>query len=452
MHSSWQKILGNAHRLEKIGDYLKAAEEYSQALSQAKQIFQEYPECLIETMEGYIQVCEIGQQYDEIENTYKEILSFIKSYGPDYATFHEQIVRKLYAFYLSHSQYDKLDTLTGADEILANENQLNQDAYTDEIQSCRRISKPTKKSPTPTKKENVTENDNISCSVYSEGSVPAGGNILLQVFAHLPDKKGEATAMASMFDDEASIRGTTHLNTHVKRGTDLCFHLEIDEIIKVDKVAKHLKWQGETCSVQFGLSFPNNYPIGSFIGKIIITMESIPIGHILFKLKVLEANRTAFKKATTIFSKFGSFISKSKTDKSSTRIKSQGEMKRYKYAFISYASPDQDEVLRRVQMLGLAGINYFQDIMSLDPGVRWEKELYKHIDRSDVFFLFWSSAAKDSKWVLQEVKYAISCQGATHNGIPEIIPVIIEGPPVPKPPQMLSHIHFNDSMVYFIKS
>ena len=37
------------------------------------------------------------------------------------------------------------------------------------------------------------------------------------------------------------------------------------------------------------------------------------------------------------------------------------------------------------------------------------------------------------------------------HGIPEIIPVILEGPPVPKPPQMLSHIHFNDSMVYFIK-
>ncbi len=451
MFSSWQKTVDNAHGLEKSGDHLKAAEKYSHALLQAKTIFQEHPECLIETLEGYIRVCEIEQQYDVIENTCQEILNFIKSYGPDYVTFSEQVIRKLYVFYLSRSEYDKLDALTGADKIHADENQSNQDGCTDYTQSCRRLPNLNKKNPTPAKKEDSIESDDITCSVYSESSVSAGKSIFVQVFAHLPDKKEEATTMASMFDEESTMRGTTHLNTHVKRGTDLCFHFEADEIIKVDEVTKHLKWQGETDSVQFSLSFPDDYPIGSFVGKIIITLESIPIGHILFKLKVLEPNRTTFNKAMTIFSKLRSSVSKSKNDKSVTKTKSQGEMKRYKYAFISYASPDRDEVLRRVQMLGLAGINYFQDILSLDPGVRWEKELYKHIDRSDVFFLFWSSEAKNSPWVLKEVKHAISCQEGTYHGIPEIIPVILEGPPVPKPPQMLSHIHFNDSMVYFIK-
>ncbi|MCK5342780.1 MAG: hypothetical protein KAR20_05220, partial [Candidatus Heimdallarchaeota archaeon] len=81
MFSSWQKTVDNAHGLEKSGDHLKAAEKYSHALLQAKTIFQEHPECLIETLEGYIRVCEIEQQYDVIENTCQEILNFIKSYG-----------------------------------------------------------------------------------------------------------------------------------------------------------------------------------------------------------------------------------------------------------------------------------------------------------------------------------------------------------------------------------
>jgi hypothetical protein len=33
--------------------------------------------------------------------------------------------------------------------------------------------------------------------------------------------------------------------------------------------------------------------------------------------------------------------------------------------------------------------------------------LDRKIDESDVFFLFWSTAAKQSEWVVKEVRYAI---------------------------------------------
>jgi hypothetical protein len=121
------------------------------------------------------------------------------------------------------------------------------------------------------------------------------------------------------------------------------------------------------------------------------------------------------------------------------------EAKRYNLAFISYASVDRDKVLARVQMLNLIGIRYFQDVLTLDPGDRWEKEIYKNIDSCDLFLLFWSKAARDSEWVLKEVRYARGRQPA-----PEIKPVILEGPPVIAPPEDLNDLHFNDKFVYFM--
>ena len=105
------------------------------------------------------------------------------------------------------------------------------------------------------------------------------------------------------------------------------------------------------------------------------------------------------------------------------------------------------EVLRRVQMLSMVGITYFQDLLSLDPGDRWAQQLYRHIDMSDVFFLFWSTPAKQSKWVTKEWRY-----GLKRKGLDFIKPVIIEGPPPVPPPRALARLHFNDWLPYVIRS
>ena len=55
-------------------------------------------------------------------------------------------------------------------------------------------------------------------------------------------------------------------------------------------------------------------------------------------------------------------------------------------------------------MLQAAGISFFQDVLKLDPGVRWEREIYKNIDKCDLFLLFWSPAAKDLQWVIKEAE------------------------------------------------
>ena len=86
----------------------------------------------------------------------------------------------------------------------------------------------------------------------------------------------------------------------------------------------------------------------------------------------------------------------------------------------------------------------------LSPGERWQKELYRHIDECDLFLLFWSQAAKDSKWVIKEAEYALARQTGDEAGEPDIIPVPLQGPPPVLPPDSLKDIHFDDRIQYFI--
>ena len=101
-------------------------------------------------------------------------------------------------------------------------------------------------------------------------------------------------------------------------------------------------------------------------------------------------------------------------------------------------------------MLRFDGVSYFQDLLNLEPGDRWERKLYRHIDECDLFLLFWSTNAKESKWVLEEARYAIKRKGDNEFAPPKIFPVIIEGPPVPEPPKELAHLHFRDYLIYFM--
>ena len=48
----------------------------------------------------------------------------------------------------------------------------------------------------------------------------------------------------------------------------------------------------------------------------------------------------------------------------------------YNHVFVSYASQDRNEVIKRVQTLVAVGVPFFQDVLDLDPGQPWQPELY----------------------------------------------------------------------------
>jgi hypothetical protein len=237
----------------------------------------------------------------------------------------------------------------------------------------------------------------------------------------LLEQAEEVRAMAAEFDAEARRRGVTALGTEIARGSTLTFELALPGLMVAEDVRK-LRWRGHADSVQFEASVPADAEQRTILGKVVVAQDAVPIGHIVFKLRILAET----------------------AERASGNVPA-GEARRYEKAFISYASEDRTKVQARVQMLEAAGIQYFQDLLSLGPGVRWRRRLYREIDSSDVMFLFWSAAAKASQWVEREWRYALD-----NKGLDFIVPVPVEGPPIPSPPAELADLQFSAKHLYFM--
>jgi hypothetical protein len=206
------------------------------------------------------------------------------------------------------------------------------------------------------------------------------------------------------------------LKSEIARGSHVEVSLSQPEL-SIAEPHQTVIWRGEPVFCQFAVRLPDA-PAGTcFYPVVRIAVGGALTGRIMFSLR---------------------------TEPAAIHPKSalQGEQARaYTHAFLSYASPDRKEVLKRAQALAAARVSYFQDVLKLDPGARWEREIYKNIDRCDLFLLFWSQAARDSEWVIREAEYALRRQDRGDE--PDIVPVILESPP-PLPPPSLAAIHFND--------
>ncbi|MEH2163854.1 MAG: toll/interleukin-1 receptor domain-containing protein [Nostoc sp.] len=285
---------------------------------------------------------------------------------------------------------------------------------------------------TPTLQERSSQpadisKDLVDCSVFSPAFVTPDDMFLVQVFVHLPEQVESAKQYAQQFDPEAQQLGVKSLGVPIKRGSELTFNLSIPKL-DVDDPIQQLTWNGRADSIQFGVTVPGDITQKTVIGTVTISQNTIPLGHLKFKLSIVSSASSTFKSPQPV-----------------------GEVARYyRKAFVSYSSKDRIEVLKRVQGLAVSGIAVFQDVLSLEPGDRWEQELYRNIDECDLFLLFWSTAAKESPWVLKEVLYALERQGSDGLRSPEIIPVIIEGPPLVPPPPELQNLHFNDKLLYLM--
>jgi hypothetical protein len=294
----------------------------------------------------------------------------------------------------------------------------------------RRAARPRHRPPRDQSAAGAAVTDPVDCAVFAPPEARPGASLLVQVFAHIPPQAAEAEALATRFDAEARRRGFQALEADVPRGAKLQFELTLPGLSVADAV-QSLVWRGRTEYCTFDVTVPENHPPGNVVGTVTASLDSVPIGHVKFILTMLAADCA---REPHLPEPLGV------------------EAKRYQKAFVSYASEDRLKVLARVQMLNAVGIPYFQDVLDLDPGVRWERELYRHIDDCDLFLLFWSKAASESEWVLREARYALERKGGDELKPPEIRPVILEGPPIVPPPKELAHLHFSDRLIYFLKA
>lgn len=252
--------------------------------------------------------------------------------------------------------------------------------------------------------------DVVECTAYAPAGCRGGSPFLVQVGIHMPAAADHMSKRAREHDPSAGRRGATALATRVQRDTRLAFRLKVTGGT-ADEERQDFVWLGKHGFVQFLVT-----PLAaqSTVGLTISVLQSnVPIGTIKFVVAIQPSAVESTPEAV-------------------------GDAVRYRTAFASYASQDRAEVLRRVQMLRAVGIRCFQDVLDLEPGELWERQLWKRIDEADVLFLFWSRHALSSDWVAREWRH-----GLQHKGLDFIRPVILEHPPVP-PPEELAALHFDD--------
>ncbi len=199
----------------------------------------------------------------------------------------------------------------------------------------------------------------------------------------------------------------------------------------IDEPAQYVIWRGEPAACRFQLKFPPDAAGRRYSVYVRLKLGEAPVGKVAFKLEAMAAGAK---------------------DRPLPAIVGDSA-RRYEYAFLSYASPDRAEVLKTAQALKAVHIGFFQDLLSLEPGVEYEPKLFQEIDRCDLFLLFWSSHAAASEWVIREAEHALARRTTSGpDQIPDITPIILEGPPVPRAPELLKHLQFNDWLRYVIRA
>jgi hypothetical protein len=271
---------------------------------------------------------------------------------------------------------------------------------------------------------NSNDADNVELAAFAPQTCGRGEIILTQALLHLPADREPARLMAVAADPATVRKAAQTLSMAVRREEKLDIDLEADGC-RIDEARQTAIWRGAPVSVQFFASVPRQrkkpVPV-----RITAIRSGVPVGSIRFTVPI-EVN--ASKKPIEIRGEFA---------------------KRFERAFVSYASEDRVSVLEFAQVLNISGIEIFQDVLSLEPGDRWERRLYEEIDRSDLFLLFWSKAASESKWVVLEAEHALRYYNKTGSRRPVIRPILLEGPPIPRIPATLKSIHFNDKFRYLI--
>jgi hypothetical protein len=274
--------------------------------------------------------------------------------------------------------------------------------------------------------ENPPAPSTAVCSVYGPHTVGRHDGLLISVFVYNTSRGESVAKQALATDPDAVERGARVLGLALYEGDQLSISLEVSHAL-VEEPDRTVSWQGQIVQEIFVVRLNPGAPRW-VVGKALVCRNGVPLGRVTFRLGVSD--------------EIASYAV--------TAPLNIGVAHTFARAFLSYASPDRAEVLRRAQMLEAMKISFFQDIMSLDPGDRWERKLYQEIDKADVFFLFWSSSAAKSQWVLKELEYAQRLTRNSLRNLPELVPVVIEGPPPPAPPPGFADRNFNSKVQYFI--
>lgn len=262
------------------------------------------------------------------------------------------------------------------------------------------------------------EPDLVELTAVHPTGVAQGQSFVIDVWMYLQEDSGHVLDKIRRSRQDR-IRSKSRGPLLVQAGTLLTVRLTLNGAL-IDDPLDYVAWIGRPAQATFLATANAASDEAELTGCITVHADSLQIGRVCFSIAI---RRDASPQAVSM--KHGST---------------------YRSAFASYARPDRNEVLARVQgMQKIAPqLSVFVDVLSLRSGQDWAAELWKAVPRHDVFYLFWSKHARRSEWVEREWRCALSTRG-----IDFIDPVPLVSPEIEPPPAELAQKHFNDWTLAF---
>jgi hypothetical protein len=250
-------------------------------------------------------------------------------------------------------------------------------------------------------------------SVTGPATIAGGAAAVLEIWVHLAGQRAEVIARARQA--RAGRPLTIHSRGPVRLETGVTVHVVLRVaslgIIQEDD----MYWNGDIGNCTIPIQTEPDARRGSHVGSVDFLNGGLCIARLHFELEIANQS-TSHRDLTTRLRLFSS-------------------------AFASYATEDREQVFGRIQgILKIAPqLDIFLDVISLRSGDKWEERIEQEIAQREVFYLFWSRAATQSKWVEWEWRTALRTKGLDH-----IDPVPLDSPRDAPPPQELTGLHFND--------
>jgi len=275
--------------------------------------------------------------------------------------------------------------------------------------------------------------DTVNCSVFAPRVAPRG-KFQIQAYLHLLDDDSKVELQAAATDPTASRRAFETLTRPIARGAVVDLLLFCADLT-IAQPRRQLRWEGRVERQLFEVEAPTDLASDSIEPVLHVYVNGIPVGCIGFKVHIepdVPMSERLSRRMTASSTPADRYAETHVTD--------------YKTAFVSYARADFVNVSYFAEGLKQNRINLLVDVTVLEPGQEWEKELPAHIARADVFFLMWSDAAAESKWVDKEARQAVQLYDGSDPHRPIIEPIASHRP-LPKVPDYLKKFHFNSVWV-----
>jgi hypothetical protein len=193
----------------------------------------------------------------------------------------------------------------------------------------------------------------IDAVAFAPPCAARGEEFPVQVFLCRTETDEELLRIAALAADSRAVkRAIATLDIELAVGDRVDIRLEAPGLSLAD-ADQALIWRGKPRSCAFFVTVPEGFGPDHVLIHARLYRQAVPVGRIAFSMPIIATAASALPAPVGDFSRA------------------------YRRAFLSYASSDRSEVIKRAQALRAANIDFFVDLLSLDPGERWERPCRK---------------------------------------------------------------------------